>query len=150
MKKTLIALTVLAGAAATNASAATYAGVQAGNGVGAQYQADLDASSAYRVGVGLGNWGGGIAGNVDYLKKFDSNPIGNGFVPYYGGGAQVGFADGVAISPRAFVGTEYVLNSDARLYAEVGPGFTFYTNGNASATNGLYAHGRVGLNFRLK
>ncbi|GHG00780.1 hypothetical protein GCM10017783_11260 [Deinococcus piscis] len=144
MKKTLIALTILGGAFATNASAATYGGVHTGTGlgVGVHYQTDIDADSAYRVGVGFEN--GGIGAGVDYLNRVDRNPVGNGFVPYYGAGVGVGFAGGVSVAPRAFVGTDFVVNQNARVFAEVGPKVTL----NSGATN-VALHGRVGLNFRL-
>lgn len=147
MKKIFIALTVVAGAAAvTNASAATYAGVHAGTGLGAQFQSDLDADSAYRVSLGLGSFnGGGITGGVDYINRVDRNPIGNGFVPYYGAGLGVGFADGVAVTPRAFVGTDFVLNQNARVFGEVGPSVSLNSGNGANVS----LHGRVGVNFRL-
>ncbi|ADY25389.1 hypothetical protein Deipr_0216 [Deinococcus proteolyticus MRP] len=143
MKKTLIALTILGGAFATNASAASYGGVHAGTGLGVHYQTDIDADSAYRVGVGFE--GAGIGAGVDYLNRVDRNPVGNGFVPYYGAGVGVGFADGVSFSPRAFVGTDFVVNQNARVFGEVGPKVTLNSAGNT----GVALHGRVGINFRL-
>ncbi|MDO4264432.1 MAG: hypothetical protein Q4C67_09570 [Deinococcus sp.] len=143
MKKTLIALTILGGAFATNASAVSYGGIHAGNGLGVHYQTDIDADSAYRVGVGF--QGDAIGASADYLNRVDRNPVGNGFVPYYGAGVGVGFAGGVSFSPRAFVGTDFVVNQNARAFGEVGPKVTLNNAGGA----GVGLHGRVGVNFRL-
>lgn len=145
MKKTLIALTILGGAFATNASAANYGGVHAGTGVGVHYQTDIDANSAYRVGVGFEN-SNGIGASIDYLNRFDRNPVGNGFVPYYGAGVGVDFSGGVSVAPRAFVGTDFVVNQNARIYGQVGPQVSLNNHGNS----GLGLHGNVGVNFRLK
>ena len=146
MKKTLIALTVIGGLFAANASAATYAGAHVGTGVGAQFQSDLNADDAYRISVGLSDFnGGGLSAGADYIDRVDRNPIGNGFVPYYGAGVGLSFANGVAVSPRAFVGTDFVLNQNARVFGELGPKVSLNNGGNT----GIGLHGRVGVNFRL-
>ena len=139
MKKTLITVTVLGGLLASNASAATYGGLY---NVGGQFQQDLNADDAYRLSIGFEQ--GGIGAGVDYLDRVDRNPIGNGFVPYYGAGVGVGFANGVSVAPRAFVGTDFVLNQNARVFGELG-GKVALGSGDVNVS----PYGRVGVNFRL-
>ncbi|MFC6591814.1 hypothetical protein ACFP81_07160 [Deinococcus lacus] len=101
MKKTLFALVALTGL--SSAYADDYFGVHT---LGLHYQSDLSATDAYRISVGLplaslgSSSAVALSGDVAYLKRFGTNPLGNGFNPYYGGGLAVGFggvaSDGVA------------------------------------------------------
>ena len=148
MKKTLTALMVLAGfSLAGTAAADDYAGIYT---TGVQYQSDLDATSAYRVGVGFNDGFNNLGISADYLKEFGANPLGAELQPYWGAGAGLGLEDGVSLSPHAFAGISYNLTPQASIYGELGASYMFYFDKDVKDASGFEPYYRAGVNFNLR
>lgn len=157
MKKA--ALTLLALAAASTASAANYVGGSVGSGLSVHYQNDLTSNSAIRYGLNLDainfNFNAlSVNASVDYLADFAAASSLGGFTPYYGvglgAGAGLGSNVGLSVYPHATLGLRYNISAPLSVFVEGNAGAYVRVGSGANTTSvGLGSTARIGLNYRL-
>ncbi|MFK7602817.1 hypothetical protein ACI3L1_11460 [Deinococcus sp. SM5_A1] len=157
MKKA--ALTILALAAVSTASAATYVGGSIGSGLSVHYQSDLSSTSAIRYGLNLDavnfNFNAlAVNATVDYLADFASIGSLGGFTPYYGvglgAGAGLGSNLGLSVYPHATLGLRYNVTAPLSVFVEGNAGLNVRVGSGSNTTStGFGSNARIGLNYRL-